>query len=262
MAPYKYKSESGLGGEYDSPVAKLKFKAEWRRWRAAAVALADEPRPPISPLQKRIDWLAEVCALNPSQQFLLGLFARIARVPHVGNLVGAVNRNDYSSEQFDFSELRPVLDTLVDRRDLSENGLLTRFGLIEKDDNDNFQISDLVGAILSRKQLDRRKSGRFFSGSRRSLRSSWDDFAHLGELRDLAARIVAPRATTSPNAANILIYGPPGTGKSEFVKTLAARLGLSAHFVGERNGQEAEPNRRERIAALMIANALGATGGR
>ena len=60
--------------------------------------------------------------------------------------------------------------------------------------------------------------------------------------------------------ANILIYGPPGTGKSEFVKTLAARLGFSAHFVGEHNGKDAEPNRRERIAALMIANALGATG--
>src|SRR5277367_5316538 len=40
VAPLKYKSVSGLGSEYDSPAAKRKFKAEWRRWRAAAVAPA------------------------------------------------------------------------------------------------------------------------------------------------------------------------------------------------------------------------------
>ena len=86
VPPLRYKSESGLGGEYDGPAAKLKFKAEWRRWRAAAVAPADEPRPPISPLQKRIDWLAEVCELNPSQRFLLGLFARWRRIGSRGRV--------------------------------------------------------------------------------------------------------------------------------------------------------------------------------
>ena len=262
VAPFKYKSESGLGSEYDGPAAKQKFKAEWRRWRAAALASAVEPEPPISPLQKRIDWLAEVCALNSSQRFLLGLFARIARVPQVRNLVGAVNRQDYCSEQFDFDELRSVLDKQVDQRDLSENGLLTRFGLIEKDDNDNFQISDLVGAMLSRKRLDAPQIRALLLGKPAVASLGWDDFAHLGELRDLAARMVADRGDGVANAANILIYGPPGTGKSEFVKTLAAHLGLSSHFIGEHNGQDAEPNRRERIAALMIANALGTTGGK
>ena len=29
--------KSGLGSEYDGPAAKQKFKAEWRRWRAAAL---------------------------------------------------------------------------------------------------------------------------------------------------------------------------------------------------------------------------------
>jgi hypothetical protein len=153
VAPLRYKSESGRADDYDGPAPKLKFKAEWRRWRTAAIASAGEPRPPISPLQKRIDWLGQVCELSPPQQYVLGLLARIARVQQVRNLVGAINRQDYGSEQVDFAELRPVLDARVERRDLSENGLLTRFGLIEKDDNDNFQISDLVGAVLSRKRL-------------------------------------------------------------------------------------------------------------
>ena len=54
-----------------------------------------------------------------------------------------------------------------------------------------------------------------------------------------------------------LFYGPPGTGKSEFAKTLGARLGFSVQFCGETNEENAEPNRRERIAALLIANAVG-----
>jgi len=261
LAPLKYKSESGMGAQYDAPAAKLQFKAEWRRWRAAALASAREPTPPISPLQTRIDWLGEVCELNPSQRFLLGLLARIARVPHVRNLLGAINHQENASEQFDFRELRPVFDARVDKRDLSENGLLTRFGLIEKDGNDEFQISDLVGAMLSRKRLAAPQIRAFLLGKPAAATLGWDDFAHLGELRDLAARMLARRGEGFANAANILIYGPPGTGKSEFVKTLAARLGVAAYFVGEHNNQDAEPNRRERIAALMIANALGATGG-
>ena len=153
VPPLKYRSDSGLGSEYDSPAAKLKFKAEWKRWRTATLASAVEPRPPISPLQKRIDWLGDIFDLNPSQRFLLGLFARIARVQQVRNLVSAINKQGQGSEQFDYSELRPALDKQVNRRDLSENGVLTRLGLIEKDDSDNFQVSELVGTMLSMKRL-------------------------------------------------------------------------------------------------------------
>jgi transitional endoplasmic reticulum ATPase len=250
------------GDDYDGPAAKLKSKAEWKRWRLAAIASAREPRPPISPLQERIDWLGQVCELTPPQQNILGLLARIARVPQVRNLVGAINKENYDSEQFDFRELRPILGPRFKQGGLSENGLLSRFGLIEKDDDDDFQITELVGSVLSRKRLAAPQIRALLLGKPAVASLGWDDFAHLGELRDLAERMVAPRGADIPNAANILIYGPPGTGKSEFVKTLAARLGFSAHFVGEHNGKDAEPERRERIAALMITNALGATDGK
>ena len=169
VAALRYKSESGRDYEYEGREGKLKFKAEWRRWLTAAIASAGDPTPPISPLQKRIDWLGDVCELNASQRFLLGPFARIARVQQVRNLISAINGEDYVSDQFDFTELRPVLDAPGDKLDLSDNGLLTRFGLNEKDDNGNFQISDLVGAIFRGSGLPRRKSGLFFSASRRPL---------------------------------------------------------------------------------------------
>jgi Cdc6-like AAA superfamily ATPase len=130
-----------------------------------------------------------------------------------------------------YDELRPVLEAQVDRRDFSEHRLLTRFGL----------ISGLVGAMLARKRLDPPQIRALLLGKPAVASLGWDDFAHLGELRELAARIVAYRGVVVPDAANILIYGPPGTGKSEFVKTLAARLGFSAHFVGEHNGRTPSP---------------------
>ena len=83
----------------------------------------------------------------------------------------------------------------------------------------------------------------------------WRDFEHL-DLRDLAARIVAVPSDVR-GGVNLLFYGPPGTGKSEFAKTLGARVGFSVQFCGETGEEEAEPNRRERIAALLIANAVG-----
>jgi transitional endoplasmic reticulum ATPase len=82
----------------------------------------------------------------------------------------------------------------------------------------------------------------------------------MGDLRDLAARIVAAARNlrgASRRGVNLLFYGPPGTGKSEFAKTLGAHLGFSVQFCGETNEENAEPNRRERIAALLIANAIG-----
>ena len=94
---------------------------------------------------------------------------------------------------------------------------------------------------------------------------AWNDFEHLADLRDLAARIVAAAGGlrgAARRGANLLFYGPPGTGKSEFAKTLGAHLGFSVQFCGETGEENVEPNRRERIAALLIANAVGAVARR
>ena len=49
-----------------------------------------------------------------------------------------------------------------------------------------------------------------------------------------------------------------GTGKTEFAKTLGGQLGFSVQFVAETNDKNGEPSRSERLAALLIANAIGA----
>ena len=164
----------------------------------AAIASACEPRPPISPLQERIDWLCQVCELSLAQQYVLGLLARIARVPQVRSLVGAINEDDFNSDQFDFNELRPILDARFKRGDLSENGLLSRLGLIEIDTNHDVRIAELVGAVLSRKKLAAPQIRALLLGKPAAASLGWDDFAHLGQLRDLAERVVGPLGADFP----------------------------------------------------------------
>jgi SpoVK/Ycf46/Vps4 family AAA+-type ATPase len=87
---------------------------------------------------------------------------------------------------------------------------------------------------------------------------AWDDFAHLGSDRDLAARVLAG-ATNRENRGrgiNLLLHGPVGTGKTEFCKTLAARASMTVWSVGEADEEGGEPCRGERLASLRIAQRL------
>jgi transitional endoplasmic reticulum ATPase len=120
------------------------------------------------------------------------------------------------------------------------------------------QQSELKEITLTR--LSSRNVSALLLGKSAAASLSWNDFSHLGDMRDLAARIVGATVKLKGEpgtGANLLLYGPPGTGKSEFAKTLGARLLVSVQFVGETTDDKTEPNRRERIAALMIANAIG-----
>ena len=121
-------------------------------------------------------------------------------------------------------------------------------------------MSLVVRRLLSLPRFESRRVSDLLLGEPARASLAWIDFEHLGDLRDLVARIVAAAGTlrgATRRGVNLLFYGPPGTGKSEFAKTLGAHLGFSVQFCGETNEENDEPNRRERIAALLIANAIG-----
>jgi transitional endoplasmic reticulum ATPase len=229
--------------------------ARWKAWRAAAISIAREPQPNPSPLQKRIDWLARACSLSGSQSRVLGLLVRATRTPEVRCLVEAVN------DRFDADgrDVHPFLEASSERAELSAKGRLYDLGLIEGQDSP--RLSLLVHRLLSMPRLERRRVSDLLLGEPARASLAWKDFEHLGNLRDLAARIVSGAGGIRGAVrlgVNLLFYGPPGTGKSEFAKTLGARVGFSVQFCGETGEENSEPNRRERIAALLIANAVGA----
>ncbi len=233
--------------------------ASWKAWRAAAIGMARTPAPNPSPLQKRLNWLARACSLTEGQNSALGLLARTSHSSQVRALVEAVN--DRSGLEFrdpDDLDLHPFLETKSERVELCSGGRLAELGLIDM--REGPRLSVVVRRLLSLPRFEARRVSDLLLGEPARASLGWSDFEHLGDLRGLTARIVAAAGNfrgATRRAANLLFYGPPGTGKSEFAKTLGARLGFSVQFCGETNEENAEPNRRERIAALLIANAIG-----
>ena len=88
----------------------------------------------------------------------------------------------------------------------------------------------------------------------------WADFDHVAEDRDHIEKLVKGALSTGTPGINILVYGPPGTGKTEFCKTLAARLGANLYSVGEEDERGRDPDRRERLQELRLAQRLLAPG--
>jgi transitional endoplasmic reticulum ATPase len=155
-------------------------------------------------------------------------------------------------------ELEPFLETNSERVELSARGKLSELGFIDAQDNSSLSL--VVHRFLSLPRFNTRKLSDLLLGEPARASLAWKDFEHLGDLRDLASRIIGGAGCLgglAPRGVNLLFYGPQGTGKTEFAKTLGARVGLSVQFCGERSEESSEPNRRERIAALLIANAVG-----
>jgi transitional endoplasmic reticulum ATPase len=254
----------GLKGAFragsDSGQGVASSDANWRAWRAAAIASVAEAPKQTSPLQRRLDWLAEACALEDGQSHALGLLARATMTPAVTALIDALNeRFRLEGVACDVTELEPLLATRALRNEFSSGNRLSSLGLI--DVRDGLQLSVVTRRILALPRLASRRIAHLLLGQPAAASLAWSDFAFLGAPRELVARIVAAatsRDATDDGGVNLLFYGPPGTGKTEFAKTLGARLGLSVQFVGEISENCGEPNRRERLAALMIANAIGA----
>jgi transitional endoplasmic reticulum ATPase len=85
---------------------------------------------------------------------------------------------------------------------------------------------------------------------------AWEDFDHLGPVRELAAKMMAGAGKNGAGGINLLLHGPVGTGKTEFAKTLAGHVGMSIWSIGETDDQGGEPTRGERLAALKLAQRL------
>jgi hypothetical protein len=98
-------------------------------------------------------------------------------------------------------------------------------------------LSPVVHRLLSLPRFQPRRVSDLLLGEPARASLAWKDFEHLGDLRDLAARIVAGAGGlrgAARRGVNLLFYGPQGTGKSEFAKTLGARVGFSVRFAERR----------------------------
>jgi len=148
------------------------------------------------------------------------------------------------------------------RKVLTPSGHLMSAGLLRlptrhgKDIDDHYDVPDLLLTALQKSLVSDEDLKTHLLGRPARAHHEWQDFEHLGPVRDKLATFIRSAVSRQASGINILLYGPPGTGKTEFCKTLAAELGLDLYALAEADEEGAEPNRKERLAGFQLAQNL------
>ena len=115
-------------------------------------------------------------------------------------------------------------------------------------------LSPFIMSVLLRNPSSKEEFLRLMTGRKVSsevMRVTWDDFDHLGRLREIALECVR-----EGGAAHVLLVGPPGTGKTEFAALLAKAAAVDLYAVGESGINNGEPDRATRLSAVTVASTL------
>lgn len=79
-----------------------------------------------------------------------------------------------------------------------------------------------------------------------------EDFPHLSAGLETLVRVLSGAIRHKAVGVNILLHGRPGTGKTQLAMVLAAAAGGKLLAIGEKDSDEKEPNRDERLGALLM----------
>jgi transitional endoplasmic reticulum ATPase len=81
---------------------------------------------------------------------------------------------------------------------------------------------------------------------------TWSQFAHLGELPQIALRYVRHALAAQKSGVNLLLHGDPGVGKSEFSRALALELGVELFEVSSQDEDGDPLDGGRRLQALRV----------
>ncbi len=218
-------------------------------------------------LQCNIDRLQDVLGLDETEASLLALAVRIKSSTPLIRFIWHV-RHSRSADSLQLAALMLCCPKAVLARRLQRNGRLCKTGAIEpirdfhRDLDDILDVSpSLCSGILQPVRKSESLHGKII-GEPAKARLLREDFSHLGEEQNFILRLVRNAVRRRSKGVNILLYGPPGTGKTEFCKTLAAQAGLPIYVVAEKDEDDREATREERLRSLRLANTLLENEGR
>lgn len=211
-------------------------------------------------LQKNVETLAGQVGLDHIETEILGIALRYRVYSEVESLCDKL----FGAREFNLLRLLgAMLDAKtadVSRR-LATGSRLILSGLITL--NPRYQYSDfgdmltIADPVLKAVQSPNRNAAdirRSLFGAPCETDLHWEDFDHIREDRDLLADLLSGAVLQKAKGVNILLYGPPGTGKTEFCKTVATKLNLALHAIGEENEDGSELSSRDRLANLRLSN--------
>ena len=212
-------------------------------------------------MARRLRELARVVGLSKTDISILELLLRYETQPLVETLADELLRNS-PRHRLRLSLGNRVLPDMLGLSfntccaRLRPSGPLVRTGLVYIHDDGDIEFVDRLKRLAFATADSTRDVGQLLFRVAPAGELLWSDFEHVAEGRDHVERLIKGALRASATGVNVLVYGPPGTGKTEFCRTLAARLEVTLHSVGESDDDGREPNRNERLQELILVQHL------
>ncbi|OYV40909.1 MAG: hypothetical protein B7Z80_03275 [Rhodospirillales bacterium 20-64-7] len=230
-----------------------------RYWQALRRTVMQRLEPPL-PVGVVASGLEAVSAALGFDELDAALFGIIFRYGHDNALEQLFDLISIARKRP--ATLRRFSDNFVILTNASQQEVARRFqpgarlcasGAIRIDEDGDIQLSGRVRNLVFSCGETGEDMRSQLLGNPVATRLPWEAFRHLGRESEVARDLLGRAVADDERGVHILLYGPPGTGKTEFSATLAAKLGIELHVVGEADGNGEEPSRGERLSDLLLA---------
>lgn len=230
---------------------------------ATAKRLQTLRSPRCSSLEKTIQAVAELFHLTANETEFFGLLVRSKRYEYIKELINALTGGRRT--HFGNMEYMNLCSRLISMKEkdivaaAGKDGRLMKCGLVEYENyQDRYDLNRKMNHMIN--QSPNLKTPvdvkAYLTGPIQKATLKWEDFDHLGQERELLAKIISKAVQTGEKGINIMLYGNPGTGKTQFCKTLTQHLSMSLYSVGEVDNNDGEPSRMERLQSLRMIQSI------
>lgn len=226
-------------------------KAAPARLRAIGKRLAQNARGfQYTPLDKRLQWIVTTLSLDAVEAAILAAIVRVAMFDSWQQLAQAVpfKASNPNCELLALFTNLPLQE--IDER-LSPGSRLLSSGMVIDENDGEYCAARLLLRIARSHASDPLVLSQRLMPQAPASSLAWEDFAHIGPLCALSARVIA-----SGEPVSILLHGRPGTGKTEFARLLADHTMRRAVFAGLADEQGGEPTRQERLSHLGLLRSM------